>query len=67
MKKTEVMIAATVGALAGAALGLLFAPRCGKETRAVIRDYMRRHCRPCKCDDEQECCESDRVSDNKEC
>lgn len=65
MKNSDVMVAATVGALAGAALGLLFAPRCGKKTRAAICEYMRRHCRPCKCD-EQECCECDQATDNDE-
>lgn len=64
MKNSDVMIAATVGALAGAALGLLFAPRCGKKTRAAICEYVRRHCRPCKCD-EQACCDSDQVSEEE--
>lgn len=40
MKNSDVMVAATVGALAGAALGLLFAPRCGKkDTSRDMRVY----------------------------
>lgn len=59
MKNAEVMIAAAAGALAGAALGLLFAPRCGKDTRAAIREYMRKCCRkgkeckPCRENDDE--------------
>jgi len=39
-KEKEILIGASVGALAGVIAGLLFAPKSGKETRADLAKHM---------------------------
>lgn len=43
MKGLSICIAAFGGALAGVAVGMLFAPEKGCETRAKIEKYLREH------------------------
>ncbi len=41
MKNFNIILAVLGGALAGAAVGLLFAPCKGKDTRAKIKEYLK--------------------------
>ena len=43
MKNLDVILAALGGALVGTAVGLLFAPNKGCETRAKIKEYLKTH------------------------
>lgn len=43
MKNSSVIVASLAGAAVGAGLALLFAPRKGKETRTVIKDFVLTH------------------------
>ncbi|MDE7125411.1 MAG: YtxH domain-containing protein [Muribaculaceae bacterium] len=44
MKNLGIVIAALAGVAAGAALGVLFAPRSGQDTRDQIKDFVKSHC-----------------------
>ena len=39
--KTSTVVGFAVGALVGAGLGILFAPKAGKETREDLKDWMK--------------------------
>ncbi len=41
MKGLNIALAVVAGAVAGAAVGLLFAPKKGSDTRAEIKKYLR--------------------------
>lgn len=43
MKKVNALLALTLAAAAGAAVGMLVAPRKGKQTRENIKDFMKSH------------------------
>lgn len=43
MKNMNIILAVLGGALAGAAVGLLFAPHKGSDTRAKIKQYLKEH------------------------
>lgn len=43
MKKINVVMALTAAAAVGAALGVMLAPRRGKETRENIKDFLKSH------------------------
>lgn len=47
MCKSTLLYAFLGGALVGGALGVLYAPKSGKETREYIRRLVRRKCRHC--------------------
>jgi len=44
MKTLNVLLAVAGGVAVGAALGILFAPRSGDETRRAVRDYVKSKC-----------------------
>ena len=43
MKKVSILLAVAGAAAAGAALGILLAPRKGKETRENVKDFLKSH------------------------
>lgn len=44
MKALNVILAAAGGVAVGAALGVLFAPRAGSETRDAVKDFIKAKC-----------------------
>lgn len=44
MKALNVILAVAGGVAVGAAIGILFAPRSGDETRRAVRDYIKSKC-----------------------
>ncbi len=44
MKALNVILAVAGGVAVGAALGILFAPRSGSETREAVKDYIKSKC-----------------------
>lgn len=44
MKTLNVLLAVAGGVAVGAALGVLLAPRTGKESREAVRDYLKSKC-----------------------
>ena len=43
MKNFNIILAVLGGALAGAAVGLLFAPNKGSDTRTKVKEYLKAH------------------------